>query len=246
MKARIKKILKISLLDLYEIYRDKKIRKKQRKKQKEIFGFYSNKHNEKKLQIGCGSNLLPGWLNTDFNDQNAEVAFLDAGDVFPLESESFDYVYSEHLFEHLDINQQINMLKESWRILKPNGILRIATPSLEFLFNIYSSPNLCANKKYVEWYMLNSPYLGPANELVLNKSYHYCYVINNFFKAWGHKMIHNVESLKSLAIQSGFSDIKEVEVGASEHKSLVNIEKHGAIIPADFNVQETMVLEFKK
>jgi len=246
MKKRIKIILQIPPIRLYEVYRDNRLLKKRRVKQESLIRTYIDDNTEKKLHIGCGANLLSGWLNTDFNDQNGKVAFLDAGEEFPLPSESFDYVFSEHLFEHLDVDQQINMLKESLRILKPGGIARIAMPSLEFLFQLYSSSQKTENKNYVEWYVKTSPYLSSVKEKVADESFHYCYIINNFFKAWGHKMIHNFDSLKALALQIGYSGINKTEVGESDFQALKNIEKHGIIIPPSFNKQETMVLELKK
>ena len=32
----------------------------------------------KKLQIGSGSNVLPGWLNTDLTPTRRDIAFMDA------------------------------------------------------------------------------------------------------------------------------------------------------------------------
>lgn len=246
MKKGLKKILQIPPIRIYENYRDKKLLKKRIDKQKALIRSYIEDNSQKKLHIGCGANLLEGWLNTDFNDKEEEIAFLDAGEEFPLSTESFGYVFSEHLFEHLDVDQQINMLKESLRILEPDGIMRIAMPSLEFLFELYSSPNTSENREYVNWYIKHSPYLSTVNKRVDDESFHYCYIINNFFKAWGHKMIHNFDSLKSLAYQAGFSQIIETEVGKSDFSDLQNIEKHGNIIPAVFNKQETMVVELKK
>jgi len=246
MKKRLKKILQIPPIRIYENYRDKKLLKKRIAKREILFHSYFENNSLKRLHIGCGANLLEGWLNTDFNDKDEKIAFLDAGEEFPLPSESFDYIYSEHLFEHLDVDQQINMLKESLRILKPNGIMRIAMPSLEFLFDLYSSPNTLENREYVNWYIKHSPYLSAVNRLVNDESFHYCYIINNFFKAWGHKIIHNFDSLKSLAYQAGFSEIIETVVGNSDFPDLQNIEKHGTVIPSKFNKQETMVLEIKK
>lgn len=246
MKKRLKKILQVPPIRIYENFRDKKILKNRISKRDALIHSYFKDNSLKKLHIGCGANLLEGWLNTDFNDKEENIAYLDAGEIFPLPLESFDYIFSEHLFEHLEVDQQINMLKESLRILKPNGIMRIAMPSLEFLFDLYSSPNTIENRDYVNWYIKHSPYLSKVNRQVNDESFHYCYIINNFFKAWGHKMIHNFDSLNSLANQAGFSQIIETEVGKSDFSDLQNIEKHGNIIPAVFNKQETMVVELKK
>ena len=49
----------------------------------------------------------------------------------PLPDESADYVYSAHFFEHLYREDAERLFRESHRILKPGGVLRINVPSLE-------------------------------------------------------------------------------------------------------------------
>jgi predicted SAM-dependent methyltransferase len=245
MKRELKNIFSISPYIIYENYRNKIIIIKRIKVQKTIIDDYLKNNEVKKLQIGCGSNILKGWLNTDIKDTNT-IAFLDAGSIFPIKSDTFDYVYSEHLFEHLKIEQQINMLEESNRILKKGGIMRIATPSLEFLFKLYLNPEVLENIQYVNWAVKNIPNLKVVNNSIIDKKEHYSYVINNFFKAWGHQMIHNYSSFKKLALQCGFSEVKQCNVGDSDVPTLQDIEKHGTIIPENINLIETMVIEITK
>lgn len=230
----------------YKWYSDRKYFKNKKNKQKRIIQYYLESESQKKLQIGCGSNVLKTWLNTDVNDQLIDVAFLDAGAPFPIPSDTFDFVYSEHMFEHIHLALQINMIKESYRVLKKGGVLRIATPNLAFLIELYEKPNEGLNKTYMKWAVNDSPYLIDVKNKIQDKKFYHCYVINNFFKAWGHQLIHDVSSLKGLGLQYGFAKVEESEVGHSIHKDLQNIEKHGSIIPPEFNKLETMVLEFTK
>lgn len=244
-KKIIKKVLNFSPYLAYLTF--KKIREYNRclKKQKNIIDDYLKNNKVKRIQIGCGSNILEGWLNTDLN-YNDKVAFLDAGAKFPIESDNFDYIYSEHLFEHLKVEEQINMLEESYRILKKGGVMRIATPSLDFLFDLYSNPSTIQNKYYVEWAVKNIPNLETVNNSIIDTEEHHNYVINNFFKAWGHQMLHNYSSIKKLALQCGYTQIRQCNVGESEVSFLQNIENHGVIIPKNINLIETMVIEIIK
>src|ERR1700722_19366813 len=73
-----------------------------------------------KLQLGGGAHLLPGWLNSDYYP-TASSLFLDATKRFPFEDNVFDYVFSEHMIEHIGFNEGCNMLSETHRVLKPNG-----------------------------------------------------------------------------------------------------------------------------
>lgn len=245
MKNKIKQILSYSPYRLYEIFRDNSKHSSRIKSQMNIINSYIKNNEIKKMQIGCGPNLFEGWLNTDLNC-NDKIAYLNAGNKFPIESDSFDFVYSEHLFEHLKVEQQLNMLSESYRILKKGGVLRIAMPNIDYLFNVYANPAIPENRDYVQWYVNNMPHLKVVKNLIVDKEEHYIYAINNFFKAWGHQVIHNVASISKLAFQSHYTQVRECSVGKSEVSFFKNIEKHGTILPERINQLETMVVEMIK
>ncbi len=245
MNKRIKNILSLSPYGIYEIYRGKKKKTKRCEDQKAIIDDYIKNNEEKKLHIGCGSNILKGWLNTDLKDTYT-IAFLDAGIVFPIQSETFNFVYSEHLFEHLKVEQQLNILKESYRILKKGGTMRIAMPSLDFIFDLYSNPSKLENQQYVNWMVNNISNLRTVNNSIASNEEHYCYVINNLFKDWGHQMIHNYSSFKKLAFQCGYINVKQCNVGESDISALRNIEMHGTKVPLNINLIETIVIEMTK
>src|SRR5438477_50522 len=80
---------------------------------------------------GAGFNSLPGWLNTDLEPKSASVIYLDAAKPLPFAYSTFDYIFSEHVIEHIPYPQGLSMLKECFRVIKPGGTIRIATPNLE-------------------------------------------------------------------------------------------------------------------
>ena len=45
------------------------------------------------LNLGCGPNILEGWLNTDIEPIDDRVVYLDAGKPFPFEDETFDFIF---------------------------------------------------------------------------------------------------------------------------------------------------------
>ena len=196
---------------------------------------YLKNADEPKLQIGCGSNPLNGWLNTDISLKCRYGVYLDAGKTFPMSNASFNYVFSEHLFEHLTYPQAMNMLKESYRILKPGGVIRIATPDLHFLMGLYQEPEKPINKQYIE-YSAKRGGIPPTP----------VFMINRFHTAWGHKIIYDNETLKALLEQVGFKDVCNCEVGQSIHPALRGVEGHTNSLPDEFNRLETMVLEARK
>ena len=94
----------------------------------EIIDDYFRRERVRKLHIGCGGNILKGWLNSDYNSVHSDVIFLDATKPFPFNNDEFDYLFSEHVIEHFDFAKGFAMLLECHRILKPGGKLRISTP----------------------------------------------------------------------------------------------------------------------
>jgi predicted SAM-dependent methyltransferase len=62
---------------------------------------YFAAHAERKLHIGCGANVLSGWLNSDFPARARDVLNLDATQAFPFQDGTFNYVFSEHMIEHI-------------------------------------------------------------------------------------------------------------------------------------------------
>lgn len=197
-----------------------------------------------KLHIGCGPFVMEGWLNVDINCYRPDIRYLDAGKPYPFPDHSFDYIYSEHLFEHLSIEEQTMMLQECYRILKPGGRMRLAMPNLHFLMELYLHPDKECNRRYLVWsYRLFGMKQGVPE--VTEKDYP-IHVINNFFRLWGHQFIHTPESLKSLAQGIGFQDIRTYPIGRSYTPALQGLEKHGQNIPAWANELETFVMEMKK
>ena len=91
-----------------------------------------------KLHIGCGENLLEGWLNSDLYPGSDRVLHFDATGRFPFADATFDYVFSEHMIEHVPYEGALSMLRECRRVLKPGGRARISTPDLRFLVGLYA------------------------------------------------------------------------------------------------------------
>lgn len=82
----------------------------------------------KKVHYGGHWSDNPDWLLLAQVDQDVTT---------PLEcpDEVFDCVAHEHTFEHLPFAGAILFLKESLRVLKPGGTLRITLPCLETILN---------------------------------------------------------------------------------------------------------------
>lgn len=111
---------------------------------------YISSHAGRKIQIGAGNNLLEGWSNTDFRDRIPEVVFLNATEIFPIKDQLFDYVFSEHIIEHITYEEGMSMLREVHRILKPGGIVRISTPDITVITGLSATTKDKLQREYIE------------------------------------------------------------------------------------------------
>lgn len=193
------------------------------------------------LQLGTGHNPLPGWLNTDVQVfRRGHVEFLDATRPFPLPDASFDYVYSEHQIEHIPLEAGEQMLAECFRVLRPGGVVRIATPDLHRIARLAEAELDDERRHYVAYIsrLLGLPGPDPTR------------VINSMFRAFGpdadtgHQFIYSYDFLADRLRAAGFTDVRRRELGESAHDALRGIERHTEVIGDERVVRyETLIVE---
>jgi predicted SAM-dependent methyltransferase len=200
---------------------------------------YLARHSCRKLQIGAGPNCLPGWLNTDVYVSSLDLIFLDATDRLPFRDCQFDYIFSEHVIEHITYEYGSSLLKECFRILKPNGVVRVATPDIKMLIDLFGETIDAKKRDYVAWFIdRNLPGL---------KKYRPIFVLNHFVQSWGHAFIYDRETLAESFSEAGFVDLQWCPPGDSLHGTLRCLERHGSAIGSDtWNNFETIVLEGRR
>lgn len=81
-----------------------------------------------KLNLGCGDEILDGYINCDMDNAKADMLF-DAA-IIPFPDNSVDEIRAYHLIEHFPFQKGLSVLKEWFRALKPNGKLIMETPDL--------------------------------------------------------------------------------------------------------------------
>ena len=191
----------------------------------------------RKLHIGCGPRVLEGWLNTDLSPRTKDVMTLDATEPFPLPSAAFDFVFSEHMLEHVPYAQGKRMLRECFRVMKPGATIRISTPDLAFLVSLYRRDKSRREDEYLDWsvgtYSLERE--APREAMV----------VNNFFRAWGHQFIYDEASLRASLEDAGFTGSARRRLNESPHAPLRDLE-NVARLPAGFLELETLTIESTK
>ena len=97
-----------------------------------------------KLNLGCASRLLSGYINIDLDSleqikeryPNIEVddnhKFLQANILeLPFEDETVDEARADAFLEHLSFKEEPIMFREVYRVLKPGGIFKFSVPDFE-------------------------------------------------------------------------------------------------------------------
>ena len=215
MLSLVKKVLNLGdMLVFIKQFMKCKLRLLARTDSKIIKDYYSN-NRIRKLNIGAGGGGIPGWLNSDIEPKLRSIMYLDATQTFPLPDCSFDYIFSEHMIEHVTYQNGKRMILECYRVLKPGGLLRISTPDLSFLVDLYKDNKSEIQTQFIKDSMdtwLEVPYYSSV------------FVINNYVRAWGHQFIYDKEILHDLLIRCGFVNINTFEVLESNDKQLSNLE----------------------
>lgn len=151
-----------------------------------------------KLNLGCGSQIVDGWVNVDYAmgarlnrlplfrlvnkrlhlfknvDWDERIFLHDLATRFPWPDSSVDVVYSSHTLEHFNKEQGLLFLRECHRVLRPGGIIRILVPDLRCMIDDYLNGNVRADDFVNELSVLPGNHLsGLKNRLVpLMQSHH--------------------------------------------------------------------------
>jgi len=147
-----------------------------------------------KFNIGCGwRNFGKDWIHIDGGD----YPHLDSKDVTKLDynNNSVDLIYASHLLEYFDRDEAIHILKEWVRVLKPNGILRLAVPDFEAMVSLYLKYNYSLER-----------FLGPLyGKMSMGDETIY------------HRTTYDFNSLKSLLESVGMKDVSLYDWRDTEH-----------------------------
>lgn len=114
----------------------------------------------KLVNLGCGNRYHKDWINLDFKSNSEYVIEYDLHTTLPFENESVDVVYTSHVLEHFSKCFAPKFLEECYRVLKPDGIIRVIVPNLEQIIRNYikfldgaKNGDIDLQEKY-EWTMI--------------------------------------------------------------------------------------------
>lgn len=152
-----------------------------------------------KLHLGCGSKKLAGYVHIDLADYPHIDHKHDVKSLPMFADNSVDLIYASHVLEYFDrccptpdgSLEVTDVLKEWRRILKPDGILRLAVPDFEKLVKLYLTYHDLEPKRGI---------LGPL---------YGHWPISGTDKLVSHKTVYDFLSLSGVLKRAGFYMIEE-------------------------------------
>ncbi len=148
-----------------------------------------------KLHLGCGDVKIPNYVNIDSRATESTDLVHDITNLDIFEAETVDEIYACHVLEHFGRYQVKTILKNWNKILKKNGILKIAVPDFESIVDIYS--------KTKEISLIEGPIIG-------GQTYE-----NNF-----HYNVFDFKKIEKLLLECGYISIEKYNWKHTEHANI--------------------------
>ena len=139
-----------------------------------------------KLHLGSGSRYLEGYLHVDIADYEHIDIKSSVDKLNTIDNDTVDEIYASHVLEYFDRNEVESVLNEWKRVLKKDGVLRIAVPNFEALIKVY--------QETAEIEKILGPLYGKWELTDGNFIYH--------------RTVYDKNSLTELLERMGFSDIE--------------------------------------
>ena len=179
---------------------------------------YLRDHHVRCLQIEQTKHI-EGWLSTDLTPGDQDTIFLDATEPFPFPDDCLDFVFGEHLIEHVSWWDGQRVLAECRRVLRPGGVLRLATPDAARLIDLYRGEAGAEGEHYLQWHHKRFTPLMRTHPLV---------VLNHNVRAWGHVFLYDAEFLSAALGDAELEQITPCELGDSTHPALRGVNSTSA------------------
>lgn len=174
----------------------------------------------RKLHLGCGQNQLPGWSNHDTD--------VDLCKKLPFEDDSVDFIFTEHVVEHLSGRDAMRFFMECQRILKRGGVVRTALPDLRRFYALATEIHI----KMQYGFGAAAPNREAATRLIIFDYDHQ--------SCWTEDLLDTMLRLAHLATQT-------CQVGHSSHPELSGLEGRGVMAGGSgINEAQTCVVEGTK
>jgi predicted SAM-dependent methyltransferase len=160
-----------------------------------------------KLNLGCGSNFVKGWLNIGLlrkrkfprnvvkEKDGAFILNCNLTKKFPA-CVDVQYTYASHFIEHLAFQQAKRLLKKIYEVTQEGGVLRLTFPDLELWIKNYYENDTSFFLRYQSLYLGRE--LKTKGEIFMSQVH-----------GFGHKWCYDFETMKHVLGNIGFVGIQK-------------------------------------
>lgn len=186
------------------------------------------------LNVGCGDNLVPGFINLDWEWRPGIHLCWDVRRPIPLPDRSLDGIFSEHCLEHVGHEECAAALRDFARLLRPGGTLRLLLPDGGLYLDLYRRARAGETVSF--------PYVDRAGERDLREDSRYGFTpmmaVNRIFRGYGHLFAYDEETVAKLLEQAGFRDIAQVRFREGRAPAL--------LVDSELRAPQTLFMEASK
>jgi predicted SAM-dependent methyltransferase len=153
------------------------------------------------MNLGSGPRGLDDqkWINVEgFNYRNVHI-LLDASRPLPFPDGSIDGVFCEHVLEHFSLEDGCKIAAEVRRVLADGAGFRIVVPDAALIM-----------RRYFEDPEALTAHRGEECLIAME-------VVNIYFRQrYEHQFLYDLESMKKMLLQAGFSRVERQAFGESQ------------------------------
>lgn len=171
---------------------------------------------EIKLHFGCGSRILPGWVNLDGWAVDGTSHVVDLRERLPFTDGACRLIFSEQTLEHFEMSEIERILQEFHRVLRPGGLVRLVVPDAERYAEAYVKGDLAWFQAVAgEW--LAVPHSGPPTRAK---------GLSHLFLDHYHRVALDFETLEVLLKRAGFARVvRSTHLGSEEPELRVDADQ---------------------
>ncbi len=164
-----------------------------------------------KINLGSGHWKFAGWVNVDLDfDSKPDVVANLAADL-PFVDGAARLMHTEDFIDQLELQQAAAFLRECHRVLGPGGVLRVLTPDLQKLADLYLNEPGRLDSLWKNFVGVPLSLNTPGE------------IFNIGMRFAGHTFLYDAETFRALASSCGF-DARRVEYQQSEVAELSGLD----------------------
>lgn len=160
-----------------------------------------------KLNLGCGNNLIEGWVNADLHPVRG-ARFINAKERLPFGDGELDCVLAEHLVESLALGETAALFSEVSRCLKKGGKIVLSVYVSDIIGKIMLGQETDYVRANNSQYGIIDQRLASCPDIAIGNA------VDNYVNRFKNATIYSSKALVSMLEMCGFRSIEVLTAGS--------------------------------